>query len=160
MTEHVRTLIRRAIGGRLSDIPAFLPVFVGRRYAIQPDEMPCIVVYAQSPSTEQSRVQTMGKTNRTLLRNTNVVIDIITQDADAIEDVLDGYGALVEAKLDEDVFLTQEEHIRLTHTLSLISSDHIAAAVKGANADIPIGVLRLTYEVQYVTLTGTPTVAA
>lgn len=163
MTKHVRAQIRDAIVTMLSTVLSDANIIRSPYRPLAESDLPCFIVYSQSPTTEASEIASMaGPTNRRLARTYNLNIDIVVQDGgESLEDIVDQHAAEIEAKLDEGIFLPNSDLLRLTKNMNLISSRlEFGRLANTESGEVPIGRLTMTYRITYHTLTGTPTVAA
>jgi hypothetical protein len=136
---HVRKQIRDAIEALLvAGVPLVSGrVYGSRVYPLTDANIPALLVYTAS---EESGLQTMGR--KTLMRDLSVSIDAYVRVTSNFDDDVDAICAQIEGAIGADFYL------------SGLSKNTVLASTEidfDGEAEQPIGVARLTYDVRYVT---------
>lgn len=139
---HVRKQIRDYFETTLTSDVTLVSgrVFGTRVFPFDGTKLPCIAVYATS---ETSDLMTMG--SKTLMRDASVVVEAYIRVSGTFDDDADALAVQV------------EEAIAADTTLGGVAKDAILTSTEidfSGDAEMPIGVARLTYSVDYVTSIG------
>lgn len=136
---HVRKQIRDALAAKLTSDVALVRrnVFSTRVFPLDGGKLPCISVYT---SSEGSELLTMGA--KTLRRGVSVVVEAYIRATGVFDDDADAIAVQVEAAVASDT------------TLGGVAKDTVLTSTEiefSGDAEQPIGVARLTFDVLYVT---------
>lgn len=139
---HVRKQIRDAVKATLtSGVPLVQRrVYASRVHPLSQAKLPCVLVYTAS---EASNLMTMGQ--RTIMRELSMSVDIYVSMNDTFDDDVDA------------ICVEIEEAIAANRDLGGVSKETILVATEidfDGDTENPVGVARLTYNVQYVTTIG------
>lgn len=118
-------------------------VFRTRLYALSPEKVPGLCVYAQSEIIDTA---TIGS-DRTQIRVLEVAVEGYAIEVNNLDNKLDQIGAEVEVALAADV------------TLGGLCQDVLLKTIEieySGEGDQPAGTIKLVYEVQYATTEGNP----
>lgn len=138
---HVRQQIRDAVVTRVTGLTTTgINVFNSRVYSLADEKLPALAVYTKS---EDSGIATMG---RKMDRNLDIVIEGYAKGADALGNTLDTIAAEVEAAIGTDG--------NLSGLGKLNGLKGTEVEFRGGEAEKPIGVVRLTYNIFYQTSAG------
>lgn len=148
MANHVRQQLRERAATTLTSLTTTgANVFQGRVYPITQAQLPCLLVWTNSEETAHETL----KPPRTQVRRLQLVIEGRATAASNLEDTLDTIAKEVEAAMYGD------------RTLNSLARDSMLMTTEvelSAQGEKPHGVVRLTYEVFYVTAEGTADAAA
>lgn len=139
---HVRKQIRDAVKATLiSGVPLVQRrVYASRVHPLSQAKLPCVLVYTAS---EASNLMTMGQ--RTILRELSMSVDIYVSMNDTFDDDVDAICVQI------------EEAIAANRDFGGVAKETILVATEidfDGDTENPVGVARLTYNVQYVTTIG------
>lgn len=144
--EHVRKRIRNAVALIVTGLPSTADrVHTSRMTVVQPDELPCLIVYSSHEQTSPGSLD--GLQSRTL----QLIVDAYARACLDLEDELDGICAEVESAVVQDGPLSGlVKWIRLSETSIQL----------GGEGDSAMGMARMRFTVNYYTEEGLPEEAA
>lgn len=141
---HVRKQIRDYFASQLSgETAAGTRVFASRIYPIATDKLPAVLVYA---STEESEETAFSK-SRVQDRTVGVVVEGYVKAKTTFDDDLDNLARQVEETILDDPSLGG---LAKDTTLATTEAEY------SGDGETPVGTIRLTFQVNYRTVTGTP----
>ena len=120
-------------------------MFQSRIYNLESGNLPCLLIYSKSETSDRLTMQTTDSLNRDL----DVVVEGYVQ-ATSIDDTLDTISAEVEVAIASDP------------TCNDLAIDTFLSATEieyDGEGDQPMGVVRMTWSVNYETKTTVPTTA-
>lgn len=134
---HVRRAIRERVASNITGLATTgSNVFQSRIHTLGGNNLPCILVYTQSETSEPNQ---MG-TDRVLDRTLSINLEIYVKATDDVDDVIDGICVNVEEAIAGDISVN---NLARDITLSSTSINFIG------EGDQPLGVASLTYDVLY-----------
>lgn len=136
---HVRQQIRDRMATVAASVPGFTTsVYKMRRYALDDDKLPAVLVYT---ADESSRMITIG--TRTLRRVINVMVEVLAKGSSiTVHNTIDGYC------------VSLEEAIAADFTLNGLAKSCILTATEtdvNIEGERAVGSARMVYAVEYVT---------
>jgi len=144
---HVRQQIREYFETQLRSLATTgTNVFASRVYPIGSASLPALLIYTQNEVIDDSSFGTISA-RRTQNRTLTVVVEGYVRATAGFDDTLDDICKEVETEVLDDPSLGG-----LVTNTELASAD----ADYSGEGDQPVGTIRLTFEVQYRTLTGQP----
>jgi hypothetical protein len=139
---HARQKIRYAVAAALASIPATANrIYPTKRYSWMSDQLPGIAVY-----TDSAQVEYLHR-DREQRHSLNLILECAASDPDTLDDDLDDICAAVEVAIEADP------------TFGGLANDAMLASIStltDAGGERPVGILRLTYTVTYVTPAANP----
>ena len=143
---HVRQQIRERIATNCTGLTTTgTNVFQSRIYNLESGNLPCLLIYSKSEPSERLTMQPTDSLNRDL----DVVVEGYVR-ATTIDDTLDTISAEVEVAIAGDPTCND---LAIDTFLSSTEIDY------DGEGDQPIGVVRMTWSVNYETKTTVPTTA-
>ena len=143
---HVRQQIRERIATNCTGLTTTgTNVFQSRIYNLESGYLPCLRIYSKSETSERLTMQPTDSLNRDL----DVVVEGYVR-ATTIDDTLDTISAEVEVAIAGDPTCND---LAIDTFLSSTEIDY------DGEGDQPIGVVRMTWSVNYETKTTVPTTA-
>ena len=137
---HARRQIREAIAAALA--PTGVTVEMSRQYPMTEEQMPRYLVYTISESVDMGMSTSGG-----IMRMLQAVVEAVTTGDEAtIDDDLDAHAVAIETALN---------YTRLGGIALRVALAQSEMAIR-TDGDISLGVLTLTFEVQYRTLPTNP----
>jgi hypothetical protein len=145
---HVRKQIRDRVASVLTDGVASVNsrVYISRVYPITSDDLPALTV---SINSEQSSMITLG-TTKSLGRRLSINIDIYARSTSALDDSIDAIAVEIEQAIAADFTVNG---LAKEAILSATNIEHSGEAEK------PVGIARLSYDVLYHTSVSDPETA-
>ena len=144
---HVRQSLRERIASNVTGLTTTgANVFQSRVYTLEPDDLPCLLVYSTSETSERATMATTDSLNRDL----TVMVEGYARTASNLDDTLDTISAEVETAVASDP------------TCNALALDTVLQSTEieyDSEGDQPIGSVRLSFGVQYQTKTTVPTTA-
>lgn len=141
---HKRQQIRNAIVTAVTGLSTTgSRVYRTRLYALSPEKVPGLCVYAQSETVETA---TIGS-NRTQIRILEIAVEGYAIEVTNLDNKLDQIGKEIEIAMASDVTLGNLCQDVLLKTIEIEYS---------GEGDRPAGTIRHIYEVQYATTEGSP----
>lgn len=144
---HVRQSLRERIASNVTGLTTTgANVFQSRVYTLEPDDLPCLLVYSTSETSERATMATTDSLNRDL----TVMVEGYARTASNLDDTLDTISAEVETAVASDP------------TCNALALDTFLQSTEieyDAEGDQPIGSVRLSFSVHYQTKTTVPTTA-
>ena len=144
---HVRQSLRERIASNVTGLTTTgANVFQSRVYTLEPDDLPCLLVYSTSETSERATMATTDSLNRDL----TVMVEGYARTASNLDDTLDTISAEVETAVASDP------------TCNALALDTVLQSTEieyDAEGDQPIGSVRLAFGVHYQTKTTVPTTA-
>lgn len=141
---HGRQQIREQLVTTLTDLTTTgSNVFTNRDYKLVDANLPALIINTGNESQEL-----LCKTPRYLKRTLPVNVEARAKQADDVDDLMDQIASEVEIAIGADPTLGG-----LAKDLTGITSADINVTVEGNQ---PVGVMRLTFDVIYITEEGTP----
>ncbi len=141
---HVRTQIRERIVTNVTGLTTTgSNVFESRVFNVQQSELPALLIYAKSEDTERDASRSSQGLNRNLL----VILEGYAKGTASLDNDLDSIAEQVETALAND------------QTLNSLAKDCFLVSTEidfNGEGDVPIGVIRLTFQVLYRTTTVAP----
>ena len=143
---HVRQQIRERIATNCTGLTTTgTNVFQSRIYNLESGNLPCLLIYSKSETSDRLTMQPTDSLNRDL----DVVVEGYVR-ATTIDDPLDTISAEVEVAIAGDPTCND---LAIDTFLSSTEIDY------DGEGDQPIGVVRMTWSVNYETKTTVPTTA-
>ena len=143
---HVRQQIRERIATNCTGLTTTgTNVFQSRIYNLESGKLPCLLIYSKSETSDRLTMQPTDSLNRDL----DVVVEGYVR-ATTIDDTLDTISAEVEVAIAGDPTCND---LAIDTFLSSTEIDY------DGEGDQPIGVVRMTWSVNYETKTTVPTTA-
>ena len=143
---HVRQQIRERIATNCTGLTTTgTNVFQSRIYNLERANLPCLLIYSKSETSDRLTMQPTDSLNRDL----DVVVEGYVR-ATTIDDTLDTISAEVEVAIAGDPTCND---LAIDTFLSYTEIDY------DGEGDQPIGVVRMTWSVNYETKTTVPTTA-
>lgn len=143
---HVRQQIRERIATNCTGLTTTgTNVFQSRIYNLESGNLPCLLIYSKSETSGRLTMQPTDSLNRDL----DVVVEGYVR-ATTIDDTLDTISAEVEVAIASDPTCND---LAIDTFLSSTEIDY------DGEGDQPIGVVRMTWSVNYETKTTVPTTA-
>ena len=118
-------------------------VYQSRIYNLEKTDLPCLLVYSKNEDSERDTI----KGTNGLARNLSIVIEGYQKGASDLDDSLDTIAEEVEAALGADPTLNG-----LAKDSSIVSTD----IEYTGDGETPIGLVRMTFNVNYRTTTTAP----
>ena len=144
---HVRQSLRERIASNVTGLTTTgANVFQSRVYTLEPDDLPCLLVYSTSETSERATMATTDSLNRDL----TVMVEGYARTASNLDDTLDTISAEVETAVASDP------------TCNALALDTVLQSTEieyDAEGDQPIGSVRLSFSVHYQTKSTVPTTA-
>lgn len=144
---HVRQSLRERIASNVTGLTTTgANVFQSRVYTLEPDDLPCLLVYSTSETSERATMATTDSLNRDL----TVMVEGYARTASNLDDTLDTISAEVETAVASDP------------TCNALALDTVLQSTEieyDSEGDQPIGSVRLSFGVHYQTKTTVPTTA-
>lgn len=141
---HVRARLRYAVAALVTGlVPTGNRVYRSRAFVLSRDQLPSLSVY----TPEEEVLSVTLEEPSTIQRNLTVVIEGHAEKDDLVEDILDEIALAVELAMAASITV---DAIGLPAQLLTTSTQIID------EGDIPLGVIRLTYQIPYSTLETTP----
>ena len=141
---HVRQSLRERIASNVTGLTTTgANVFQSRVYTLEPDDLPCLLVYSTSETSERATMATTDSLNRDL----TVMVEGYARTASNLDDTLDTISAEVETAVASDP------------TCNALALDTVLQSTEieyDAEGDQPIGSVRLSFSVHYQTKTNVP----
>jgi len=144
---HVRQQIRERVGTVVTGLSTTgSNVFQSRVYPLQDSNLPALLVYSTTEDSEADVIGTALSTNRIV----NIVIEGYVKATTDFDDTVDTICEEVETALAND---------RTLNGLAKFSQLTGTEINYNGEGETPVGVVTLTYQVQYRTATNAPNVA-
>jgi len=144
---HVRQSIRERIASNCTGLTTTgTNVFQSRVYSLEPGNLPCLLIYSTTETSERLTMQTTDSLNRDL----TVMVEGYARGSSNIDDTLDTISAEVEVAIAGDPTCND------LAIDTFLSSTEIEYDGEG---DQPIGAVRMSWSVNYETKTTVPTTA-
>jgi len=144
---HVRQQIRERVGTVVTGLSTTgSNVFQSRVYPLQDTNLPALLVYSTTEDSEADVIGTALSTNRIV----NIVIEGYVKATTDFDDTVDTICEEVETALAND---------RTLNGLAKFSQLTGTEINYNGEGETPVGVVTLTYQVQYRTATNAPNVA-
>ena len=141
---HVRQSLRERIASNVTGLTTTgANVFQSRVYTLEPDDLPCLLVYSTSETSERATMATTDSLNRDL----TVMVEGYARTASNLDDTLDTISAEVETAVASDP------------TCNALALDTVLQSTEieyDAEGDQPIGSVRLSFSVHYQTKSNVP----
>jgi len=145
---HVRQRIRERIATDVTGLTTTgARVYQSRVYNLESSNLPGLLVYSNSETSDRATMQTTDSLTRTL----DVIVEGYQRTATDLDDTLDTISAEVETAIAGDA-----------PTLNGLSKDVFLSSTEltlTGEGDSPAGMVRMTWTVTYQTKTTAPTVA-
>jgi len=144
---HVRQQIRDYFESELTGLSTTgSNVYASRVYPIASPQLPALLIYTQNEVIDDSSFGTVSA-NRAQNRTLTVIVEGYVRATTGFDDTLDNICKEIEIEVLDDPSLG-----------GLVTNTELASADAGysGEGDQPVGTIRLTFEVQYRTLTGQP----
>ena len=141
---HVRQSLRERIASNVTGLTTTgANVFQSRVYTLEPDDLPCLLVYSTSETSERATMATTDSLNRDL----TVMVEGYARTASNLDDTLDTISAEVETAVASDP------------TCNALALDTFLQSTEieyDSEGDQPIGSVRLSFSVHYQTKSNVP----
>ncbi|MBT7914060.1 hypothetical protein HN588_09145 [Candidatus Bathyarchaeota archaeon] len=143
---HVRKQIRDAVATRVTGLTTTgTNVFQSRTYSLSNDKLPALTIYTKEESSD------IVNMSRDLRRTLSIVIEGYAKASSSLDDTLDTIAAEVEAAMGSDRDLNGVGKI--------ISVSGTEIDFASGDSEKPVGVVRLGYDIIYVTSGSDPETA-
>jgi hypothetical protein len=143
---HIRKQVRNRITAAIEGITSFNgKVFENRTYELNKSELPAALIFS-GPETIEDATKA-PKTIGIQKRKIQVEVYIFARDAENIGNAIDDLSSEVEEKIFNDLPLREiSTEISILEAIPYIDSD----------SDLPVGAIRMTFQVIVFTRKGTP----